>query len=377
MIEAKPRAEIYDRERRAYNDATTWLAETLDGPMLTPFEYTFDGRELYADDGGALEPIFEEAIADARELARKNPSLSFELRRRCIEMDEYGDMLKMARGELPNTMVTVSDFPPELMSATKDVGGYNTSRKQTMLRVITRLPNGRLRMQSQSLDGSNRQALEAIYKYFGELPEPGELLGQRIHAEIGEVEQELLADVLTSTYDSSLEAQTGQRRRAGRQLPDNPGVETYQFVCSQKDLLRHLTNKMLGDQLDRATMFSVAATMAGRYEALASSAATSLFQEGFIPASPEAIEHALQAEMNRVVAAAIAEGRVFSGCGASISLDAESQLSASGFGNKAKEEPSWHGGRIKNGKCVNCKKETKVGVKDWCKNCISGHCGTK
>lgn len=38
---------------------------------------------------------------------------------------------------------------------------------------------------------------------------------------------------------------------------------------------------------------------------------------------------------------------------------------------------SWHGGRVKKGRCVNCKERTEVGVKDWCKKCITGHCGGK
>ncbi len=41
------------------------------------------------------------------------------------------------------------------------------------------------------------------------------------------------------------------------------------------------------------------------------------------------------------------------------------------------ETNSWHGGRVKRGKCVNCKERTEVGVKDWCKKCISGHCGSR
>lgn len=34
------------------------------------------------------------------------------------------------------------------------------------------------------------------------------------------------------------------------------------------------------------------------------------------------------------------------------------------------EELSWHGGKIKKGTCVNCKKDTDVGVASWCKKCI-------
>ncbi len=49
------------------------------------------------------------------------------------------------------------------------------------------------------------------------------------------------------------------------------------------------------------------------------------------------------------------------------------------FGNTlpTSADLSWHGGKIKMGNCVNCKKVTKVGVKNWCQQCISGHCGSK
>jgi hypothetical protein len=371
----------YNRELRAYNDATTWLAETLDGRMLTDFEYTFDENEneLYADDGGALGPIFEKAIDDAEELASKNPNLSFELRRRQIEEDEYQDMLKMASGDLPNTMIVVSDFPPELMDATEDVGGYNSSRKPTMLRVIIRPPEGNTKMYSQSLDGSNREALEGIYEVFGIKPESGELLGQRIHEEMDEVEQEFLVDKLTGVYDRNLEVQTGREHRAGRPLPEKHSLETHQFVRSQPDLVGYLTEKMLNDRLSKKVMFSVAATMAKRYENAcfvgSSSEGQALRQE----VNPAVLAQSLVREMHQATNEARLAGRTFSGCGASISaeLDTEGQLKADGFGNKTSEKDSWHGGRVKKGKCVNCKEETKVGVENWCKNCISGHCGTK
>jgi hypothetical protein len=46
-----PEGLAYDHETRRYYDTVTWLAEVLPGSMRTPFEYTFDGNELYANDG--------------------------------------------------------------------------------------------------------------------------------------------------------------------------------------------------------------------------------------------------------------------------------------------------------------------------------------
>lgn len=375
LVEQPQKFEIYDREIRAYHDATTWLAETLNGRMLTSFEYNFDGQELYASDGGALKPIFEKSLEDAEDLASKNPTLAFEKRRRQIELAEYNNMLKMASGELPNTMITVSDFPPELMNASKDEGGYNATRKQTMLRVITRDSSGKLTMRSQSLDGSNRVALEELYASFGLAPAPGELLGQRIYSDQDEAEQEFLVDKLTGVYDHSLQSQNPDRQyRAGRLLPDTPGLETYQFVRNQTDLVDHLTDKMLKGKCDDQTMFSVAATMASRYENVGKPQQYNVAGEiVYVTMS------SLKDEMYVATSQARAESRTFSGCGASFTSEpgAGHELEASGFGNKTGEENSWHGGKIKKGKCVNCKERTNVGVKDWCQKCISGHCGSK
>lgn len=370
-----PKNELYDREIRARNDATTWLAETLNGRMRTSFDYYFDDLELYADDGGRLGQIFEDSLGQAELIAEAKPELNFEVRRRRYEIDEYHDMLKMAAGDLPNTMITISDFPPELMNSTKNVGGYNTSRKQTMLRIITRMSDGRLRMQSQSLDGSNRQALEAIYAGFGLKAEPGELLGQRIYSNENEIEQEFLIDKLTGVYDNSLELQNpGKKYRAGRILPDLPGLETYQFVQSQPDLINYMTEKMLAGNLDEQVMFSVAATMASRYDKSGIKINLAQMEQ----ASPLAFERALMDEIYQATERAAMRGDTYSGCGASVGArSTEDQLAASGFGNKTGEKNSWHGGTIKKGKCVNCHEFTDVGVESWCKQCISGHCGSK
>lgn len=63
----------------------------------------------------------------------------------------------------------------------------------------------------------------------------------------------------------------------------------------------------------------------------------------------------------------------YSACGLLISLGGEDDLSdspQSAFGGLDREKLSWHGGKIKKGKCVSCKKETKVGVENWCQKCI-------
>ena len=325
----------FDYEKRRYNDTVTWLAEVLPGHMRTPFEYTFDGRELYADDGSGLGEIFDEAIRRATYLP------AYEKRRRLHEKDEYLDMLAMMRGELPNTMVVISDFPPELMQSKTDVGGYNASRKQTMMRIIFKTPAGTLKMYSQSLDLSDRQALEAIYGTLGYEANPGELLGQRIHEEVEPYEQEFLIDKLMGVYDRSMSAKYRGQWYAGRQ--DKPPVNTYDFVRQQNDLLKTYlasSNSFTGGDKD----YNLAAAMEARYlqhRKTGQSTAPGYYHDFSLTAHLMA-----QEEMRDAGTVARQTGAIFSGCGATIGTDSAQsmitgaeQLDKSGYGNKADKLP--------------------------------------
>lgn len=343
----------YNREQRLRDDTATWLAETLHGTMRTPFEYRFDGRELYARDGGELAPIFADAITAAEEIAQNEPNLAFELRRRQIEQSEYEAMLGMARGELPNTMVVVSDFPQELMDATEDVGGYNVRRKQTMLRVITRHEDGRLLMRSQSLDRSDRRALEAIYTALGFRVQPGELLGQRMHLELPDDDREFLTDYLMGVYDRELAAQYGGSWYAGIQGA-NP-INTYEFVLAQEDLLGTYLQLSRGEA-DTHLLYKVAAAMQERYD-LALKGRLPLVAVEFNPRTM----HMTYDEMHGAGQRADAAGRTFSGCGGSLGpngmMSAENEMSELGYGNKTDSETEYKFDKIMH--CVVCQAPPK------------------
>jgi hypothetical protein len=361
-----------NRHERLVNDTTTWLAETLHGSMRTSFEYQFDGQELYGEDGGAVGEIFDEAIETARVITDKNPNLLFELRRRLIEKGEYEDMVKMAQGELPNTMIVVSDFPPELMEAKEDIGGYNATRQQTMLRVITRQQDGSIRMATQSLDGSNRQALEAIYGQLGAPTGPGELLEQRVHRDLPPAWQDSVINNLTQTYDQSLNEQYGGNWHAGiRQSASRQIVDTYEFAASQHDLVDLFVEMKLSEPVAAEKMRArIAATMYERYERHVSS------RESYAMPTSSMVDAAmsdrLQAEIELASQRAQSEGRVFSGCGASVSLgnsQTEEQLDQSGYGNKADKETNYRFDKKMH--CVVCQPKPKKDDKE--KMC--GPCG--
>jgi hypothetical protein len=324
-------AEQFNFEARRYYDTVTWLAEVLPGVMRTPFEFSFDGTELYASDGSRMGKVFDDSIDRAATLPKH---LCFEQRRTQIEKGEYLDMLAMMQGTGANTIVVTSDFPPELMETTEDVGGYNVSRKPTMMRVLTKTPKGTLKMYSQSLDGSNREALEAIHESLGFKAEPGELLGQRRYLDMGEHEQEFLIDHLTGVYDRSLQAQHGGEWRAGRQ--NDSRINTYDFVRQQTDLLAvyfATTDGFTGGRAD----YNLAAAMKKRY---AEDYTQPDWQEAPSTHDIPVVAYALAAtEMGGAGREARRKGEVMSGCGGTVDGEsnddsAESQLEKAGYGGK-------------------------------------------
>lgn len=339
MYELAERLEVsnkLDQQERLKNDVQTLMAEMLNGSMRTEFVYQFDGQELYGQDGGAMGTVFRDAGNEAQKLAETDPSLSFEVRRRQHEQAEYHDMLAMADKKLPNTMIVVSDFPPELMYAKNDVGGYNVERKQTMLRVITRRRDGTIAMVSQSLDKSDRAALEALYYDRGFVPKPGELLGQRMRLDMPETAQENMVDYLAGVYDQTLQKQYGGNWQAGRSSPF--GKNTYDFVRDQGDLIRATT---LGlnhiNDITKDNLYNLAAALQRRYEGLLTP--RSISYEQIIIGNPMMLP---TQELYQAGQIARIEGRSFSGCGVTVkgpgSGGIEQELGELGYGNKAGDD---------------------------------------
>ena len=330
---SKPRI---DQQNHYFDDTTTWLAEVLDGSMRTSFEYTFDGNELYSRNSEALEPIFVKAIWDARNISDKNPNLLFELRRRYIEKSEYEDMLLMAQGKAPNTMVVVSDFPPELMDANEDIGGYNTARKTTMLRIITKTKDGKLKVSTQSLAGSNRYCLEKIYEHLGFEPIAGELLGQRMHIELEPEAQDDLTDKLMNIYDQNMTHLNGGEFHAG--IRGGKSDNTYDFVLKQNDLIdAYLRNYDTTDPIFDKQLYNLSAAIKYRHGDFTNTDVVGLDYKYHMDDA--------NSEMQRAGEAARACGQTFSGCGASLrpsELDeAKNELFELGYGNKTNTESKY------------------------------------
>lgn len=380
--------EQLNQELRVRTDTETWLAEALNGSMRTSFEYSYDGQELYGEDGGSMSKVFDDAIEASQVIAHENPSLLFELRRRLTEREELADMEAMAKGEMPNTMVVISDFPPELMDAKEDVGGYNAGRKQTMMRVISRQADGNIRITTQTLDGSNRQALEAIYKSLDkEVPEGEELLGERIHLDLPHEWQPNLTNNLTKAYDDSLAEQEGGTWHAGIRQPDQRAmVDTYKFACAQHDLIEWFTKEKLADpEGAEGLRYKLAATTSARYERFVrlqntpeSSVIGEVTPEAVITSYAVASGQSFYREIERESYRAARGGKTFSGCGSTArggrgsKSETEDEVNELGYGNKSKSNSDDDCEFISK-ECPEC--HTKNVKTKVTKTHISGSCG--
>lgn len=377
------------------------MAELLYGSMRSSFDFTFDGYEMRGEDGGSMDEIFDDSITEARLMTEKNPSLLFELRRRLIERGELEDMKAIANGELltddgkqVNTMVVLSDFPPELMEASEDLGGYNATRKQTMLRVITKQEDGTIRVVSQSLDQSNRLALEKVSRSLGKQPDEGELLSQRINLSLPEAWQPRLVDNLVDTYDKSLKQQLGGDWHAGIKLPNERAyVNTFDFARKQEDLITTFVEaKTIDPKAAEDLRFSIAATVSARYERHIKRLSESDMRAGIVASesviSMRAMAQAhssLTDEILREGRRAALRGQTFSGCGVSVSSEESvdgssisSNLDTLGYGNKSLSKANGKC-RFPSKKCPECKARN-VMTTVWAvgtRTHIEGSCGCK
>ncbi len=353
--------------RETLDDAATWFAETIDGVMHTEFDLHDRAGELYDDDGRALGPVFANAVAHARRVAKFNPGLAFEVDRQMTERGELDDMRAMVRGEKPNTMVVTSELPHALIGETQDILGYKPRRGLGFVRVIT-FDGQKIKLASLSLDFSDRQGLEAIHRYFGHEPQPGELLGQRIHRQLDPQDQDGLEHTIRLVYDNELAKRRGGQWYAGRnQLP---GRNTYDFVLAQRDLLDSFMQlKAANPELANKIRYDYAAAFEDRWYGRA--------LVGSVDTSPAVFnEDQVAWEIIQAGGRAREEGRSFSGCGLTLGANGQSspdnQLENAGYSNKKESSKSMN--------CVNCPKcrtfhdklEPKGGYYS-CKNKKCGH----
>lgn len=328
-------------------DAITFAAEALDSHLVKPLNYTYHDNELWSEQNGSLGNVFAGSIEYYRRKAEADPSLDFQYRRTLAEQKEYQHMLRMARGEAPNTFVAISPYPRELDGAVEDVEGYQSKRRLGFIRVITRNDDGSLQMLTHSFDQSDPQAIEAMYSLLGRSVDwSHDVLEQPVELQIDDSEaRELLVDQLLHTYDHSLSQTQGGNWFAGRRPSQKP--EAVAFIEQQSDLIDHHTNQLVrvGPKSDIAKdlTYDFVSALRRRFEgnyAVGSSVAT---------------------EMSNAGSGARANGESVSGCGMTITT--ESQLRQNGY-QIGKKEREW-----KYGTCQACLRDGTVGECNVCRDC--------
>ena len=339
--EQYPHPTQYNEQLRLRNDIETLYAESLCGSMRTPAIYDYDplAVELYAEDGGLLGSVFENALKDIEQKAVEYPEFNFEVRRRRHERAEYDEMLNMMDNESTNTIVVVSDFPAELQDANQSVGGYDIDRKQAYIRVLAK-DGDKLYLYSQSLDGSDRHALEQLYTELGYQAKPGELLGQRLQITLDPQDQHLLIDRLTATYDDMLQQNTGVKHYAGIPMYNIDPIDTYAFVKKQSDIIGLSITMHASGELTYKKQYDMMALLRERYEK-AKQGVMEEIQYAKNNIGHLALQHAVVEQQSQQAGTkAQAEGRGFSFCGqtmrASQAAEATDQTGAAGYSSANK-----------------------------------------
>lgn len=372
---------------QAEYDAKTEFAELVDGQMRVSLELTYDDRDVYGPDGRSLIETGKKGLAAAREQAKKNPNLWFEVGRRSLELEEILKQVDMVKnffeteGDGPNTLAVTTDYPWELEGSQEDVGGYNRIRRQALRRVLTIDPNGKILLHSQTWDGSNRRALEAVDADLGFQTEAGPMLGQRHAMKLTAEEQATFLDRSTSVYDHEMAAQFGGEWYAGRRPVDYRN--TYDFVCQQRDLIEMYKTLKLSNQLTDRVMYDMAATLNARFERDKESKAeatrqSSMQSDNVVSIASRQLNFEpvmLYQEMKREGMIARRAGKSFSACGSTLKAEgdgAEGQLENIGYGKESGDKKSWHGGKkYKNTKCLSCEQvKAEVGACRICEDCV-------
>jgi hypothetical protein len=369
--ENEPASHLSDRFKgqvaieglQAEYDAITELAELTDGQMRIELPLTFDDYDLYGPDGRSLTETAVKGLEAAREQAKKNGDLWFEVGRRSLELEEVIKAVDMIKSGEANTLQLTTDFPSALENAKEDVGGYNVTRRQALRRAITKNPDsGEILLVSQTLDGSNPEALDAVDAEFGFRTNPNEeRLGQRQALTLSAEEQATIMDRSVAAYDGKMSDQFGGEWYAGRRPADYRN--TYDFVCQQRDLIDTYKNLKLKDELTEDIMYDMAATINARFKAA---------KEGIISivSRVDTINlDQLQQEMEQAGYEARVAGQRFSACGSTFGPGGlETSAQQAGYGNKADDECEFISKQ-----CPECgEKNVKTKVT---KTHISGSCG--
>lgn len=241
--------------------------------------------------------------------------------------------------------------------------GLNPKRRMGFIYKATRQEDGSVVLESHTVDNSDQDAFDAV----SQLP------------------QDALMSELINAYDQVLmQKNSGTIYRAGRTtFLDRQEENAWDFVERNQLLFDYYfdeieklaRSKAWGDELETAKKRLTYGVWA-RTRQLLDEQDSSLVGNSVLT---HQTSDQIAAQVHQAYLEFSRRHETMIGCGGAISFEdmPADAVFDSIFGKKS-EVLSWHGGKIKKAKCVNCKEGPKdVGVESWCHDCISGHCGSK
>lgn len=252
--------------------------------------------------------------------------------------------------------------------------GLQPKRKMGFIYRAERNQNGSITLEAHTIDNSDPDAFNAVEQLLRDNPQAN-------------IESQLEA------YDDAMFLKTGKVHKAGR-LEDSSqnNDEAYEFVKQNTALIEYyfekikwlaessLTGNELRQRKERLTygVWARIKELLNEEQPQMATVTDDLYGYSPLAAQPEL----LASQIDRAYHRASLRNEVMAGCGGSVKglsfdgLSPEEVFDSIFTDVEKKKELSWHGGHVKRGTCVNCHEGPKdVGVKSWCKDCISGHCG--
>lgn len=356
-----------ETREQIYNEELTFVAEGINLPLRTEFEIKeVDGEQVYFTRGewrsydSMLETGLEAAKIEAAADPRKLFLVDWAVRDQCIA-DRFKDIKP---GE---SIAWASPYPYDEEEKTgptflEKECGLQPKRKMAFLYRASRSENGRLFLESHSVDNSDDEALQAALQ---EAQTPDHNMHSMLAANDAK-----MSEKYSGEYKAGREAGGEVEQNAWDIIQQNGNLVKSYFSELEELAYSGLEGAALENRKNRLT-YGFWGAIKLRIDKVQASPVLAYSQLDYHTAQ----QGVAQAELQRAFNHFQAKGEQLIGCGGSLSfsLEVSSPETASDliFG-KAKniEEESWHGGTIKHGTCVNCKEDKKVGVKSWCRDCI-------
>lgn len=367
-----------ETHQRVYDEELTFVAEGIDRHCYTTFtlqDNQKDGLVLFKE--GKWQP-YRGMLLTGLETAKKETKNDY--RRKFLEDWAVRDLQigfaleELKPGQVLNWNSPFAEEESQLYGKRFMLDcGLQPERRMGFIYRAQRDADGSVTLESHTVDNSDTDGFAAVEQLLENDPEAN--ITSQIEA-----------------YDDAMLKKHGREYEAGRLKGKDDGINAYNFIETNKQYVDYYMDEITAlakSQLEGESLKTAKKDLTYGFWA---SLKELLNEQRPAPDNtafynPNPIQHQdlsrnqIAFRVSQAYTRASERGEVMAGCGGSVSVKSLSEMEPddaldSVFGVDKKKELSWHGGRIKKGRCVNCHEGPKdVGVKNWCKNCISGHCG--